>query len=245
MRAKPLFLRIFSVMAAAAALCGGVAATSLEAGEQVSAIARGGRLYDKWYEEMDVAPPEQAHAAYPASGGYANKPKDTWRCKECHGWDYMGKDGAYAKGGHATGIVGVARAFGGDPARVVTVLKDSVHQYGDKLGERELKELALFVTQGLVEMDRYIDRPSKLAKGNAERGEALYNGICAKCHGEDGRGPKEMKVTLGKLAADNPWETLHKVLNGEPSTKMPSLRVLDPQLVLDLITYSATLPKEK
>ena len=23
---------------------------------------------------------------------------DTWRCKECHGWDYKGKDGAYAKG---------------------------------------------------------------------------------------------------------------------------------------------------
>ena len=23
---------------------------------------------------------------------------DTWRCKECHGWDYMGVDGAYAGG---------------------------------------------------------------------------------------------------------------------------------------------------
>jgi len=24
--------------------------------------------------------------------------KDTWRCKECHGWDYMGVDGAYGSG---------------------------------------------------------------------------------------------------------------------------------------------------
>ena len=32
---------------------------------------------------------------------------DTWRCKECHGWDYAGKDGAYGSGDHRTGIVGV------------------------------------------------------------------------------------------------------------------------------------------
>ena len=31
----------------------------------------------------------------------------TWRCKECHGWDYMGVDGQYGHGPHKTGFPGI------------------------------------------------------------------------------------------------------------------------------------------
>ena len=57
-------------------------------------IARGARLYDSWYGEKGVDAPAKRHPAYPASGGYANKVASTWRCKECHGWDYLGRSGA-------------------------------------------------------------------------------------------------------------------------------------------------------
>ena len=31
----------------------------------------------------------------------------TWRCKECHGWDYRGAPGAYSIGSDFTGIMDV------------------------------------------------------------------------------------------------------------------------------------------
>ena len=34
----------------------------------------------------------------------------TWRCKVCHGWDYKGATGAYAKGSHRTGLGGILAA---------------------------------------------------------------------------------------------------------------------------------------
>ena len=63
---------------------------------------------------IEAKAPEQSHPLYPADGEYAAKPKANWRCKECHGWDYKGRDGAYAKGSHYTGIKGIRQWAGGD-----------------------------------------------------------------------------------------------------------------------------------
>ncbi len=79
------------------------------------AIARGGQLYDKWWAVIEAEPPKETHPAYPAAG--KKKGASTWRCKECHGWDYKGKDGAYAKGSHATGIEVVRGVVGMDPEK--------------------------------------------------------------------------------------------------------------------------------
>ena len=97
------------------------------AAETESAIARGGRLYDKWFTENKAAKPAADHPAYTVKDGKYGK-DTSWRCKECHGWDYMGKDGAYAKGGHATGIKGIGGANGKDPAAIVAMLRDK-HGY--------------------------------------------------------------------------------------------------------------------
>jgi thiosulfate dehydrogenase len=43
---------------------------------------------------------------WPASNT-KKKGNTTWRCKSCHGWDNLGKDGAYASGSYKTGIMGV------------------------------------------------------------------------------------------------------------------------------------------
>lgn len=43
----------------------------------------------------------------------------------------------------------------------------------------------------------------------------------------------------------NPWEVLHKILNGQPAEQMPALRTLDRQIAVDLMAHLATLPKEK
>ncbi len=55
------------------------------------AISRGGQLYDKWWAVIEADAPKTTHPAYPAAG--KKKGSTTWRCKECHGWDYKGRDG--------------------------------------------------------------------------------------------------------------------------------------------------------
>ncbi|MBT2132659.1 c-type cytochrome [Aliiroseovarius lamellibrachiae] len=217
-------------------------APSVMAQDQGS-IARGGRLYDKWYKVIKADVPTESHKLYPAANEkYADNPGANWRCKECHGWDGMGVEGAYASGSHSTGIKGINGMAGGDPAAVIAVLTGDAHGYGDKLSEDDLADLANFVTAGQIDMDVYIDRATKAPKGDAAQGEQVYNTICANCHAVDGMLPKDMPP-LGSLMG-NPWEIMHKVLNGQPSERMPALRAVDHQVAADVLAYLATLPKE-
>jgi thiosulfate dehydrogenase len=239
-----------AVVMAAGFVCAGVAVATLAAppvaaDEMESSYMRGGKLYDKWYKVIGVDAPKASHPLYPSDKKYADKPKSNWRCKECHGWDYMGKDGAYASGKHSTGIMGVAGMKGADPAKVVAVLKGAEHGYGDKLSDEDVMDLANFITQGQTDMDQYIDRASKMAKGgDAARGAAYYNTVCANCHAVDGTKPKDMGKSLGSQMG-NPWEVMHKIVNGQPDEKMPALRAFGMQPVLDIMAHVATLPKKK
>ena len=207
--------------------------------ETESAKARGGQLYDKWYAVVGAKKPATSHPLYPADKKYANEPKSNWRCKEYHGWDYMGVDGAYKSGKHATGIKGINGAAGRDTGEIVALLKDEKHGYGDKLADADLMDLAMFVSAGQVDMDPFIDRASKKPKGDAAKGAAYFNTMCAKCHGKDGKKPKEMKPFAKQMG--NPWEVMHKILNGQPDEAMPALRALDRQVVADILSHMATL----
>ena len=213
--------------------------TSAAMAETESSKARGGQRYDKWYAVVGAKKPSTSHPLYPADKKYANEPKSNWRCKECHGWDYMGVDGAYKSGSHASGIKGINGAAGRDTGEIVALLKDEKHGYGDKLGGADLQDLAMFVSAGQVDMDPYIDRATKKPKGDAAKGAAYFNTMCAKCHGKDGRKPKEMKPFAKQMG--NPWEVMHKILNGQPDEEMPALRALDRQVVADILSHMATL----
>jgi cytochrome c553 len=216
------------------------AAASAMAAETDSATARGGRLYDKWWVENKAAKPTGMHPAYPVKGGkYADD--NSWRCKECHGWDYGGKDGAYAKGGHATGIKGIGAAAGKDPAAVAALLRDKNHGYSEaQLSAKDAGDLALFVTHGQANVAKYVSSDNK-AKGDGVKGEAYFNTICAGCHGVDGKKVKDGPA-LGSVA-DNGAEMLHKVLNGQPGEGMPALRALDAQIGADIAVHLTKLPK--
>lgn len=211
------------------------------AAETESAIARGGRLYDKWFAENKAAKPTDDHPAYPHKGGKYGKDA-SWRCKECHGWDYKGKDGAYASGGHATGIKGIQGAAGKDAAAIVAILKDTNHGYTDAmLSAEDMNDLALFVAKGQTDVSKYYDAATKKPKGDAAKGEAYFNTLCAGCHGKDGKKLKDAPP-LGSVA-DNVPEMLHKILNGQPGEAMPALRALDPQISADIAVHLQSLPK--
>jgi len=220
---------------------GAVAVSVPVQAEEDSAIARGGRLYDNWYKVVGAEEPKQTHKAWPAS----NTKKSggaTWRCKSCHGWDYLGADGAYASGSYQTGIKGLRAQAGGDPAKVAATLKDATHGL-DVLPKSAVADLALFVVKGQIDMTQYIN-PDKSIKGDAAKGAAYYNTLCAGCHGEDGKLPKDMEKPLGAIVSGNPWEGLHKILNGQPKEPMPALRALPIDIAVDTLAYTASLPKE-
>ncbi len=219
-------------------------ATDAIANEALASIVRGGRLYDNWHSETKSPVPNMLHPAYPADKAFATNPKVNWRCKECHGWDYLGRDGVYFEGEHFTGIKGIRGMAGADPEKIIAVLKDATHQYGGLMSERDLRDLANFVAQGQVDMGAYIDRATRKAKGDETRQEAYYSTICANCHGRDGLRIRTMPP-LGTVAKTNPWEALHKILNGHPGENMPALRALDMSILIDILAYVQTLPADE
>jgi len=228
-----------SIRMMSAAMLMAVGTTGSAIAETESSKARGGQLYDKWYAVVGAEKPSTSHALYPADKKYAKEPKSNWRCKECHGWDYRGVDGAYKSGKHSSGIKGIDGAAAREIADIVALLKDEKHGYGDKLGDADLKDLAMFVSAGQVDMDPFVDRSNKQPKGDAAKGAAYFNTLCANCHGRDGKKPKGMKPFAKQMG--NPWEVMHKILNGQPDEDMPALRALDRQVVADILSHMATL----
>jgi thiosulfate dehydrogenase len=212
--------------------------------EVVSSIARGGLLYDKWFKVTGAEKPKDTHKAWPASN--TKKSGDvTWRCKSCHGWDLKGKDGAYSSGSYLTGIKGLEAMANVDTAKIIAIFKDDTHGYGDMMSAEDYQDLANFVSLGQYDMSKYIDYATKTSKGDAAKGEAYYNTVCAKCHGKDGTLPKDMEKTVGALVNSNPWEIMHKIMEGQPAEDMPAMRAFGPQVSADILAYSKTLPTKR
>lgn len=199
-------------------------------------IIKGGRLYDKWWVDTGLPKPDETHPAYPVSG--KKKGSATWRCKECHGWDYRGSNGAYAKGSHFTGIKGVIKKSGTSIKQIISVLKNDQHQFDSVLYEENLKTLALFLTKGQIDMDRYITRSTKKANGDSSTGKKTYQDNCKKCHGSQGNAfnlahDPSVKEYIGTISNKNPWETLHKIRFGNPGAYMTHNHIHSSQEVLD------------
>ena len=208
-------------------------------------ISRGGQLYDKWWEVIEAAPPKETHPAHPAAG--KKKGSATWRCKECHGWDYKGVEGAYGKGSHYTGLKGVRGVADIDPGRIHQIIMDKTHAFTPAMMPHSaMEKLALFLSLGQVDMDKYIDRATRKARGDRRRGAAFFQNICAVCHGFNGKAinfkDEKKPEYIGTVAQENPWETLHKIRFGQPGVGMVALSVLSIQDQVDILAYTQTLP---
>jgi len=208
-------------------------------------ISRGGQLYDEWWAVTEADEPKTTHPAYPAAGKKSGS--TTWRCKECHGWDYLGANGAYAKGSHFTGIKGIRGMAGAAAPDIVAVLRGAPHGFTeDTLSDSAVRKLAAFVSQGQIDTDKYIDRATKKVSGDPAAGARYYQTICAVCHGYDGKaynfGDEPEPEYVGTIANDNPWEALHKIRFGQPGVGMVALDALDIQVLVDILAYTQTLP---
>jgi mono/diheme cytochrome c family protein len=215
-------------------------------------IVDGGKLYDKWWSvnagtepTTDFDPIWASQSTNTRTGG------DTWRCKECHGWDYVGQDGRYSSGSHFTGFEGVWASR----TKAIVTLFESIkgegadHDMSGVLSDTDVLDLTKFVVDGLVDMSLYMDFSTGLATGNATAGQSLYNSNCSVCHGADGKTfdfePDPGVQGVGWLANDNPQETLHKIRWGHPGTAMPSMvdQGLSDTEIGDILAYAQTLPQ--
>jgi mono/diheme cytochrome c family protein len=210
-------------------------------------LAYGGRLYDTWWAVLFRDPPEGDHPAYPSRGRRSGS--DTWRCVECHGWDYKGKDGRYAQGAHATGVQGIDAMAGAPPAEIAKILRDETHRYTpEMIPDQALEALALFVSKGQVDALGIIDPATGAVRGDAARGRAIFQNVCAICHDYDGKawitGDEDQLTNLGAIASRDPWRGLHKVMNGQTYADMPAMRAFGLETVLDVLAYAQSLPSE-
>ena len=199
-------------------------------------LVRGGLLYDKWWAENGADEPTDTNPTYPTEQNAMFKvpPRsgaDTWRCKECHGWDYIGVDGLYGPpSSHFTGIVGILDAT--EPQELFDIIANGTTgptgtmtgYTEDQLSDDDIWDLVKFIKEGLIDdSELVVYNTGGLIEIrepiNLENGASLYNSTCAVCHGLDG---EAMGVSLHDLVLENPVEFIHKVRFGNPGTPMPS-----------------------
>jgi thiosulfate dehydrogenase len=200
-------------------------ASSLPEQYQQASVKTGAQVYDNW-PKLNGTKLETNQPLYPASS--SQKGIDTWRCQECHGWDYIGKRGSYQSGPHATGIGGVAGNRNTPVNKIFTAIegKGGKHNFGDYLNEEQLWAVTKFIREGIYNASQIIDGKG-MARGHVNEGKILYKGHCAKCHGDDGRNYDVDEADgiqgIGSIALANPQKTMHKILWGNPGSNMPSL----------------------
>ncbi|MDH3260416.1 MAG: cytochrome c [Acidimicrobiia bacterium] len=226
----------------------------IEAGAaQLDAIVLGGLLYDQWWKVLDVDAPADDNPLWASQTTNERSGADTWRCKECHGWDYKGAEGAYGSGSHMTGFPGIWEAQDWDEEQLIAQIEgksDPEHDFSAFLGHDETQALAAFITAGLDDYTPMIDADKNAVGGDAAHGEELYTSTCAACHDADGTllnfGSDDEPEYVGTIAVDNPWEFFHKIRMGQPGTPMPSAITSGWSLddVLDVLTFAQTLPSE-
>jgi len=182
----------------------------------------GGLMYSKWWSDsqgnlQDAALPKRDNASWIATGNTATKGMQTWRCKSCHGWDYIGNEGQYIDPTHKyyTNIPGLLTTATytpktkGDPAAVFAVLDTGTmpdgtvipdHDFGTHITKDEpIYALTKFVEQVRSEADGSLAGSNVAASpttivanidavANQAEGYRFYNlSTCVVCHGVDGK----------------------------------------------------------
>ena len=130
---------------------------------------------------------------------------------------------------------------GGDKRKVLDILTNELHGMDRYLPAKDLDDLALFIVDGQFDFSKFIDVETNLViSGDSRAGSEYYDTVCAKCHGVDGDLIKDM-TPVGIIAHKNPWEVMHKIINGQPGEKMPSMRAFGMTVVMDIMAYVQTL----
>jgi cytochrome c553 len=213
----------------------------------------GGRIYDNWIVALDAPLPAGSHPLWDNQDFNERSGVITWRCVECHGWDYKGVDGAYGPySAHYTGFRGLEDTVGATQEEVLRWLDgtlSSEHNFQTVMSTTALNDLAAFLRTQQINTDLFLDS-SGISLGDREEGRARYLRACASCHGDTGEsinfGTAAMPLYLGDKAVADPWQTVHKMRFGTPNeSAMPATETLGWSLryVANVLAHMQTLPR--
>ncbi|HEY5731423.1 MAG TPA: c-type cytochrome [Anaerolineales bacterium] len=211
-------------------------------------VDEGGRLYDNWFVTLGTEAPAGNQPLWMTQDTNERFGGDTWRCKECHGWDYLGHEGQYGSGSHFTGFPGILSARDKSEEELTIQLTSGNHDFSSHFNDDQIKALISFIRQ-MQDMTPFINE-DKTINGDTEHGNVLYNTSCSMCHGTNGKlidfDDGEGTEYVGTLANENPWEVFHKISYGQPGTSMPPAVSLgwSWQDIVDVLAYLQTLPNE-
>ena len=218
----------------------------------VGDMIRGGKLYDNWWTQTEQDAPTEDNPLWKTQTTNTRKGASTWRCAECHGWDYKGSDGAFASGSHKTGFPGILSSRGKSPDEILASLKGETnpdHDFSEYLEEQDLIDLSLFVSQGAMDISTILN-PDGSPKGSATEGKAKFNEVCSGCHGPNGTAidfAAGSKVEyLSDPSTGNPWQFVHRMRFGVALWPMPSAidNKFTDQDLANVLAYVQTLPHE-
>ena len=211
----------------------------------------GGQLYDKWWVVVEMDEPADDQPLWATQSTNERSGKDTWRCKECHGWDYKGADGAYGSGSHFTGFKGVLDSASMSADELTAWLNGEANPDHDfsVMGDVAISALVTFMREEVVDTASSIN-DDKTINGDPAQGKGMFDNTCSSCHGTDGKrinfGDPDDPEYVGTIARGNPWEFLHKAAFGQPGEPMPSGFGLGWSLedIANLAAFAQTLPSE-
>jgi cytochrome c oxidase cbb3-type subunit 3 len=142
--------------------------------EQKQAVIQYGPIFDKYLQQdlMAVAGDTEARAI--------GQRLFLTYCSQCHGSD--------AGGGVGPNLRDNIWLYGGEPETIKTTIRDG------RLGVMPPIGAAVGTAEDIKDVANYVRSLSGLANDTArtERGKVKFAGICAACHGADGKGKREL-----------------------------------------------------
>lgn len=214
---------------------------------------RGGRLYAAWDLVVGVnANDLPQNPFWPQISGSQIPSTLTWRCVNCHGWDYSGSDGTSLSGVYRTmGYPGLF-SMTADPLEDIypylNGLENPEHDFTPYLAAQDIRDLAAFLSSSLVSPNLIADIGTFQASGTLGNGRTAYSEFCGQCHGLEGErinlGSVQTPIFLGDLAWSNPWRIAHIIRFGHLNAMVPAAASLDLPFSqqIDIVFYTQSLP---
>jgi len=200
----------------------------------------GGQLYSDWPLVMLFRGPFTKHPLWTGSPAAINT--ETWRCVNCHGWDYRGSAGVGGDLGVISNVPGLRHLVGADRRTVADGITRGEHGFAAKqLSADALQFLVDFLIEGQNAVVALAEK-ARRSGADAAAGRERYVSVCRVCHGPAGErlnlGSERFPDTLPTLARSKPWKFLHGVRFGHAGV-MPSFIMLEDSEFLNLLTYAA------
>jgi thiosulfate dehydrogenase len=213
---------------------------------------RGGQLYAGWDKVIGMEKLPEPQPLWPGSSNNQFPNRYTWRCSNCHGWDYLGSDGNSLIGLlKAQGYPGLLSLMSDPPEEIILWLdgtNNSEHDFSTYLSEEDLSDLSAFISTGLVSPELIADPGTYKVQGTLKVGLNVFQQYCLSCHGNEGEkinfGSTSTPGFMGDLAQINPWRISHIVRFGHTSTNVPPASKVELSFSqqIDLLAYLQTLP---